>query len=217
MTTKINGLQTVSEDLAQLAASDPQRYAALIFQGLETANDSFEAAPEAYGSSSDTKSVNLFLKLNGQPVDGEPKQTTLGRAKSIECFYYQQDVTVARETGTGQASGRRTYGPIVIRKPIDKSSPLLFKGLTENQVTEGIFKFYRSASDSSGVIENFYTVGFKQGRIGMVKQVIPEVQTRAGTSAAEHEPYEEVSFFFREISWTYTKGGVTHEDAWGRT
>ena len=216
MTSKMNRIQTFSEDLTQLAASDPQRYSALIFQGLETANDSFDAVPEAYASSSDTKSVNLFLNLNGQPVDGEPKQTTLGRAKSIECLGYVQEVNSRRDTGTGQASGRRVYTPIRIRKRIDKSSVLLLKGLSENQIAEGTFKFYRPGPDGNGVIDHFYTVVIKQGYIAMIKQVIPETRDKGGGTREELEEYEDVSFVFREISWTYAKGGVTHQDTWNQ-
>lgn len=41
------------------------------------------------------------------------------------------DVIGAREAGSGIATGRRQYQPLLIRKRIDKSSPLLMRAITE--------------------------------------------------------------------------------------
>jgi hypothetical protein len=44
------------------------------------------------------------------------------------------DVITAREAGSGMASGKRQYQPILIRKRIDKSSPLLAVSKTNTPV-----------------------------------------------------------------------------------
>jgi type VI secretion system secreted protein Hcp len=120
-------------------------------------------------------------------------------------------VVTARETGSGLATGRRQYKPLLLRKRIDKSSPLLAKALTENQVIEGEFKFFRPNPTGDGTTEQFYTIGFKRGRINSIKQVLPDVIEPAGT----FKPMlEEITIVFHTISWTYTNGGVTHEDTW---
>ena len=36
------------------------------------------------------ETVHLFLKANGTDIKGESTQTSLGRADSIECVYYEQ-------------------------------------------------------------------------------------------------------------------------------
>lgn len=204
------GLSSIPfENLVQLAATDPQSYAKLIFKETDSESDLLDEAAEGFSTGSGSRSINLFLKLNGQPIDGEPKETSLGRAKSIECISYEQGVTIPRDVGSGQATGRRSYAPLVIRKRIDRSSPLLLKGLTENQVVEGTFKFYRPSSDSDGTVEQFYTVVVKQGRIGTLKQIIAGVRAESSSPGSE---IEEVSFTFRQISWTYVSGGITHED-----
>ena len=155
------------------------------------------------------ETVHLYLKANGIDVQGESTQTSLGRENSIECLYYEQAVTTAREAGSGMATGRRQYQPLMIRKRIDKSSPLIAKALTENQVIEGQFKFFRPNPSGDGTTEQFYTVEIKQGRVASIKQINPDTIQPASST---EPPVEEVTFVFHTIAWTFTEGGITHED-----
>src|SRR6185503_16877040 len=120
------------------------------------------------------ETVHLYLKANGAEIKGESTQVSLGREGSIECVYYEQGVITARESGSGLATGRRQYQPLLIRKRIDKSTPLLMKSLCENQVIEATFKFFRPNPNGDGTTEQFYTTTFKQGRINTIKQVVPD-------------------------------------------
>ncbi len=109
------------------------------------------------------------------------------------------------------ATGRRQYEPLLIRKRIDKSSPLLCKALAENQVIEATFKFFRPNPTGDGTTEQFYSVAFKQGRISSQKQIVPDTMVPATST---DPALEEITFVFHTISWTYTNGGITHEDTW---
>jgi type VI secretion system secreted protein Hcp len=155
------------------------------------------------------ETVHLFLTANGQEIKGESTQTSLGRADSIECTYYEQAASTPREAGTGMATGRRQYQPLIIRKRIDKASPLLIKAFCENQAIEGTFKFFRPNPSGDGTTEQFYSVQISQGRIASCKQVLPDTTMPATSTEA---PLEEITFVFHVISWTYTNGGVTHQD-----
>jgi len=157
------------------------------------------------------ETVHLYLKSNNADVQGESTQTSLNRANSIECLYYMQAVKTARETGSGLATGRRQYDPLMIRKRIDKASPLLQKSLTTNAVIGGVFKFFRPNPVGDGTTEQFYTVEIKLGRIASINQWVDDTFDPA---LANRPPLEEVTFVFHTISWTYTNGGVTHEDTW---
>ncbi len=157
------------------------------------------------------ETVHLYLKANGTDVPGESTQTSLGRENSIECVVFNSSVKTAREAGSGMATGRRQYEPIRILKRIDKATPLLYKALCENTVIEGVFKFFRPNPTGDGTTEQFYTVTIKQGRIASVSQQVPNcIQPATVTDP----PLEEVTFVFHTIAWTYTNGGVTHEDTW---
>jgi type VI secretion system secreted protein Hcp len=159
------------------------------------------------------ETVHLYLKANGSDIKGESTQTSLERENSIECLYYEQGVITAREAGSGMATGRRQYQPLLIRKRIDKASPLIAKALTENQAIEAQFKFFRPNPAGDGTTEQFYTVAIKQGRIASIKQINPDTITPATST---EPPLEEVTFVFHTIAWTYTNGGVTHEDNWSQ-
>ena len=157
------------------------------------------------------ETVHLYLKSNGADIEGESTQTSLGRENSIECLYFLDNVRTAREKGSGLATGRRTYEPLIIRKRIDKSSPLLAKSLCNNEVVEGTFKFFRPAPSGDGTTEHFFTVEIGEGRIAHIKRVSPDTIDPA--SAAE-PPTEEVGFVFHNITWTYESSGASHHDNW---
>lgn len=157
------------------------------------------------------ESVHLTLDANGTTIEGESTQTSLGRENTIECLYFEDSVRTAREKGTGMATGRRTYEPIVIRKRIDKSSPLLAKALCNNEVIEGTFKFYRPSPAGDGTTQQFFTVEIAEGRIASIKRISPDTIDPA--SSAE-PPTEEVGFVFHTITWTYEDGGIVHTDNW---
>ena len=157
------------------------------------------------------ETVHLYLKANGKDVKGESTQTSLGRADSIECISYEQGVVTAREATTGMVTGRRQYGPLSIRKRLDKASPLIMKALVENQKIDGTFKFFRPNPAGDGTTEQFFTVEIKNGHVSAIKQLLPN--TIAAATSGE-PPQEEVSFVFKDITWTYTQGGITHSDSW---
>lgn len=153
------------------------------------------------------ETVHLFLKVNGSDVKGESTQTSVGRADSIECVHYEHNINTVRDPHSGHATGRRVHEPIVIRKRIDKSSPLIAKALVENTKIDASFKFYRPNPTGDGTTEQFYTVSIKDGRVAGLKQLLPPRES-------PEAPLEEVTFTFHTINWTFTNGGVTHEDSW---
>jgi type VI secretion system secreted protein Hcp len=157
------------------------------------------------------ETVHLYLKANGADVKGESTQTSLGREGSIECLSFSDKVRTARERGSGMATGRRTYEPIVCTKRIDKSSPLLAKALCNNEVIEGVFKFFRPNPAGDGTTQHFFTVEIKEGRVAAVDRFSPDVSDPASASMP---PTETISFVFHNITWRYEDGGVEHHDNW---
>jgi type VI secretion system secreted protein Hcp len=156
--------------------------------------------------------VYLFLKVNGVTVEGDSSQMSFGREHSIECRYYRQAVARARQPGAKMATGRGTYEPLVIRKWIDKASPLLTKALTENRVVDGVFKFFRQNPSGDGTTQHYFTTEIKMGRIAAITQFVTDVEEPGELS---DQPFEEVEFVFDQISWTYEIGGVTSQGSSG--
>lgn len=157
------------------------------------------------------ETVHLYLKASGTEIKGESSQTSLGRQDSIECVFFEGSVKTAREAGSGRATGRRQYEPMLIRKRIDKSSPLLAKALCDNQKIDAIFKFFRPNPTGDGTTEQFYTIEIKDGRVASIKTWSPDSIEPASSTWPQ---MEEVSFVFHSITWTYTNGGIEHSDSW---
>ncbi len=157
------------------------------------------------------QSVHLELTANGTKIDGDSTILSLGREATIECISFSDSVRTARDASTGGATGSRTYEPLCIEKRIDKSSPLLAKALCNNEVVEGIFRFYRPSPDGDGTTQQFFTVSITRGRIASIKRVSPSVIDPASANAP---PTEVVEFVFGQISWVYEDGGVEHVDDW---
>jgi type VI secretion system secreted protein Hcp len=155
--------------------------------------------------------VHLFLKANGQDIQGDSSVESLERANSIECLSFSDSVRTGREASTGMATGERTYEPIKITKRIDKSSPLLAKALCNNEVIEGDFKFYRPNPAGDGTTQHFYTITIQQARIASISRVSPDVTNPASASDPAKET---VSFVFGYVRWTYEPDGVEHVDEW---
>jgi type VI secretion system secreted protein Hcp len=157
------------------------------------------------------ETVHLYLKANGTDINGESTQTSLGRENSIECVYFESGVITAREAGSGMATGRRQHQPLLIRKRIDKSTPLIAKALCNNEKIQAKFKFFRPSPTGDGTTQQFYTVELENGRVATQKLVNPDVIVPA---TATEPPLEEVSFVFHTITWTFEDGGITHQDTW---
>jgi type VI secretion system secreted protein Hcp len=147
----------------------------------------------------------MTIRINGQVIEGDT--TRENRKGQIELLAFEQSVTTAREAGSGLATGRRQYQPLLIRKRIDKASPLLMKALTENSNAEVRFDFYRGNPTGDGTEERFYEISLRNARVASAKIVMDR---------DTGEPMEEITFVFGTIQWTYTNGGVTHEDSWSQ-
>jgi type VI secretion system secreted protein Hcp len=158
------------------------------------------------------ETVHLFLKVNGSDIKGESSQRSLGRADSIECVYFEEQVRTGKEAGSGHATGRRQHEDVLIRKRIDKSSPLLCKALVKNErVTEAKFQFFRPSPMGDGTTQQFYTITLEGGHITGYRILSPDVTIPNATALP---PLEEIRFSFDRIKWNYTDGGVEHEDTW---
>src|SRR6185503_19311673 len=78
--------------------------------------------------------LNAYLKLKGQKL-GEIKGsvTQKGREGKIAVIAVSHEIVSPRDSASGQATGKRMHKPFVITKELDKSSPLLYKALVNNE------------------------------------------------------------------------------------
>lgn len=151
------------------------------------------------------ESVHLTLKADGVVIPGDSTQTSLGRANTIECLSFELPATMLSATGVYGKEAQ--YKPVVIRKRIDKSSPLLFKAMITGQRINGVFRFYRPNPAGDGTTEQFYTVGIDGGFITSVRQYVSDTLM---PSSSNMPPLEEVSMNFEKLTLIYVNGDIRY-------
>jgi type VI secretion system secreted protein Hcp len=107
------------------------------------------------------------------------------------------------------------HKPFVITKELDKSSPLLYNCLVNNEnIPTWELQFWTpqlSATTGTGQEKQHYTVKLINANIAsidfrMANNKHPELMKFA--------EYEEVAFTYQKIIWTWNEGGITAEDDW---
>lgn len=154
------------------------------------------------------QTIALFLKLSGNDVQGDNPQTTGGRANSIEVLSWSW-AAEAPLSASGLAAGQRIMGEVKFVQRIDKSTPLLFKGFTNNEVALGLFKFYRPNPTGDGTTEQFFTFLGEQGKITSLNNWLPDAINPA---TANMPPLVQFTMRFNKVTQTYENGGITN--AW---
>src|SRR6185436_4825615 len=107
--------------------------------------------------------LNAYLRLKGQKQGNiEGSVTQKGRDKSIMVIAVSHEVVSPRDPASGLPTGKRMHKPFVITKELDKSSPLLYNALVNNEnISEWELQFWTpqiSAASGTGVEVQHYTV-----------------------------------------------------------
>jgi type VI secretion system secreted protein Hcp len=123
---------------------------------------------------------------------------------------FNHEVQSPRDVATGQATGKRMHKPFMITKEIDKSSPLLYTALTNNENIT-VWELQCFAARSTGVEVNHYTVRLTNAKIvdirsTMLNNKVPE--------NIKMPLMEEVGFVYEKIEWTLVDGGIIATDDW---
>ena len=163
------------------------------------------------GTSEAAQNVYLTLTVNETAIEGDSSVSSDGRGNDIECYSWDHHLFWPVDPATGSLTGKRQHRPVKITKSVDKSSPLLFQALANNEnVNTARFRFYRP-DPATGDEQHYYTILLENGRISRITTLSPDT-LEAGNAA---QPVKEtVSFTYQKITWTYEPTGVSHEDDW---
>lgn len=158
--------------------------------------------------------LNAYLQLKGQTsgdIRGSVSQR--GREGKILVIAAAHGITSPRDVATGQATGKRAHKPFVITKEVDRASPLLYRALISNEnLTTWKLQFWRPQVGPAGTAEvQHYTVALTNAAIASIEFRMPNTKV---PDTAQLEAFEEVSFTYQKIEWTWTDGGVTATDTW---
>jgi len=158
--------------------------------------------------------LNAYLKLKGQK-QGEIKGSVVkkGKEKRIEVIAVNHQISTPRDSRSGLASGKRVHQPFIITKPIDKSTPLLYSALANNEmITEFDLQFWTAQNlpkTTTGTEYQHYTIKLTNAFISEIKFTMPNNNLPELATLPE---YEEISFVYQKIEWIWNDGAVTATD-----
>lgn len=157
------------------------------------------------------QTVHLHLEIDGNAIEGESTKSSMDRWGTIEVLTYSDSGNRAGDLGDGTLTRVEpvALGPIVFTKPIDKTSPLLWKALDRNERVSGEFRFYRASPSGTGAEEHFYTVRIEDAHVASITTISRDRHDLLGEQA--YPVYEEVAFVYLTITRTYEIGGATYQ------
>ncbi|QLR76043.1 Hcp family type VI secretion system effector [Citrobacter freundii] len=96
---------------------------------------------------------------------------------------------------------------VTIKKPVDKSSPLLGKAINDDEILTCTFDFYRT--NRFGINEKYYKLELKKARISDINFSIAHV-----IIDSEAQPQESISFIYESINWEHCIAGTSAYSLW---
>ena len=144
------------------------------------------------------------------------ESTREGLQNKIPGVGFQYEVKSPRDVATGQASGKRQHGALVIIKEWGAASPQLFQALVTNEVLKSVqIEFVRT--DQSGREYVFQTIRLTNATVSNFKKYISVAE--CGTSTAKMQPayatkLEDISITFQRIDFTDVNGKTAAADDW---
>jgi type VI secretion system secreted protein Hcp len=160
--------------------------------------------------------LNAYLKLKGQK-QGEIKGsvTQKGRENKIMVIAVSHSIVSPRDHASGLPTGKRMHKPLVITKEVDKSSPLLYNLLTHNEnISKWKLEHWIPQLDAKrgvgGEVQH-YTVELLNANVASIDF---RMANNKHPDLMKFELYEEISFTYQKITWTWNDGGITADDDW---
>lgn len=160
--------------------------------------------------------LNGMLKLVGETqgvIKGSVTQK--GREGRIKVMAAEQTTSADADTASLQIKGRRVFTPFTIIKEVDLSSIALHRALaTSEAFKDWELQLWRASNvgAGAGVERNHFTIRLTEARVQQIRFVLPDTRDPAHASQLD---FEQVAFVFKKISWTWTEGGLVHEDSIG--
>ena len=160
--------------------------------------------------------LNAYLNLTGQK-QGDIKGSVIqkGREDKIAVIAVSHSIVSPRDAASGLPTGKRMHKPLVITKELDKSDPLLYNVLVNNEnITKWKLEFFSPQQDQRtglGGEINHYVIELENANIASISFRMANNKHPDLMKLAE---YEEVAFTYEKIIWTWVDGGKEAQDSW---
>lgn len=150
----------------------------------------------------------VYLTLNGQLQGlisaGCSSLASIGNKAQIS--HVDQIMVLALTHGLSRAQNVNHLA-LTIQKPVDKSTPLLSKAITENERLTCDFEYYRT--NRFGINELYYKVKLINARISSIKHVVPHV-----IANSQGQPEESISFTYESLTQEHCIAGTSAYSLW---
>jgi type VI secretion system secreted protein Hcp len=154
---------------------------------------------------------NAYLTLKGQKqgtISGSVTQK--GLEGSILVHSFSNSVTSPRDPASGLATGKRMHQPLTILKELDKSSPLLWNALVNNETLTS-WQLAVWAPTPTGLDKQIYTITLTNASIASIREFMVDNED---PTLLKLPVREEITFTYQKIQWTWVDGGISAQDDW---
>jgi type VI secretion system secreted protein Hcp len=155
--------------------------------------------------------LNAYLNLKGaKQGDIKGSVTQKGREGKIQVIAVSHEIVSPRDAASGLPTGKRMHKPFVITKELDKSSPLLYNVLVNNEnITTWELQFWQPSATGAEV--QHYTVKLTNANIASIAF---RMANNKHPDLMKFAEYEEIAFTYQKIEWTWVNGGIVAVDDW---
>ncbi len=148
-----------------------------------------------------------FIKIDG--VEGESEDAA--HKGEIEILSWSWGVSQTSSVSSGQATGRRTYEPIVIRKRIDKATPMLAKRCADGVHIKDA-KITLRRQGATGEQDDYLVIELKEVFVTSISMGCCD--NDCDDANPDLEPSERVSITYKSIKITHVRSGQEYEGVW---
>ena len=153
--------------------------------------------------------LSAYLEAVGQKQGAiKGSVTQKGRENKIMVIAVSHEVVSPRDQASGLPTGKRMHKPFVITKELDKSTPLLYNILVNNEnISKWELQFWRPSA--TGAEQQHYTVKLTNANIASIHF---KMANNKHPDLMKFAEYEEIAFTYQKIEWTWVDGGITAHD-----
>ena len=163
----------------------------------------------AVASAPPAQADEMYLWVRGQK-QGQIKGGVIrkGLEGFIDVIRMNYEVVNLRDDAGGLPTGKRQHKPFTITKPIDKSTPLFFRALVDNETLPEVILDTWMPQIGSGAMMKFQTIKLINARVAGYRR-FTEPDPRAVVRTLE-----ELAFVFQDIEIVHHDGGLIAGDSW---
>lgn len=148
--------------------------------------------------------LNAYLRLKGQKQGDIRGGLSLKGRGSIAVVAFGHEIVSPRDPASGLPTGKRQHKPLVITKELDKSTPLLYNVLVNNEnVSEWELQVF--GQTAAGTEGHLYTIKLTNANIASI---------RTYDDKDTGKLMEQISFTYQRIEWIWVAGGIMALDDW---